>query len=154
MNAEIVTLPDRWVMGAQTRIQPMGADYGALWSQGFDPHQSAIQPLATEEGYYGIYFGREEAGWVDFCTGMMVAQGARPPEGCITRAVPGGIYARFNVTMATIGSTWGAIYSRWLPSSGYVEDESRPAMEYYPPVAMSPEAPVVIFVPIKPRATM
>ncbi|MFO7697443.1 MAG: hypothetical protein R6X16_09835 [Anaerolineae bacterium] len=54
MNIEIVNMPERWVMGTQTRIQPMGADYGSIWAQGFDPHAHAIRPLATEPGYYGI----------------------------------------------------------------------------------------------------
>ncbi|MFO7697444.1 MAG: GyrI-like domain-containing protein [Anaerolineae bacterium] len=88
---------------------------------------------------------------MDFVTGMMVAQGAPAPEGCLVRAVPGGTYARFDCTMATIGSTWGTIYGQWLPASGYTEDESRPAMEYYAPDAMGPEAPVVIYVAVKPK---
>lgn len=151
MDVKIVDLPDRRVMGTQTRIQPMGADYGALWSQGFDPHLSQIQPLASEEGFYGVYFGREEPGWVDFVAEMMVRKGTQPPAGGIVRPVPGGAYARVDCTMATIGSTWGAIYAEWLPSSPYSEDESRPALEYYPPVAMDPQAPVALFVPVKTR---
>jgi predicted transcriptional regulator YdeE len=152
MDVSIVELPDRWVMGTQTRIQPLGADYGTIWSLGFDPHLNEIQPLATEEGFYGIYFGREETGWVDFVAGMMVPDGAQPPAGCVARPVAGGTYARFDCTMATNGSTRSAIYGQWLPASAYAEDQSRPALEYYPPAAMDPQAPVVILTPVKPKA--
>jgi predicted transcriptional regulator YdeE len=105
MQVRIVQLAHRSVMGTETRIQPMGADYGTHWPLGFDPHLNEIQPLATEKGFYGIFFGREETGWVDFVAGMMVPEGALPPAGCVMRPVPGGTYARFDCTMAAIGST-------------------------------------------------
>jgi hypothetical protein len=95
MQVRIVQLAHRSVMGTETRIQPMGADYGTHWPLGFDPHLNEIQPLATEKGFYGI----------DFVAGMMVPEGALPPAGCVMRPVPGGTYARFDCTMAAIGST-------------------------------------------------
>jgi predicted transcriptional regulator YdeE len=152
MDVLVITLPDRWVMGVQARIQPMGADYGALWHDGFDPHAAEIEPLAVEEGYYGVYYPTGEPGWVDFVAGVVVPEGAPAPAGCVVRLLPGGAYARVDVTMAAIASTWGAIYGEWLPGSGYVEDEERPALEHYPPAEMSPQAPVSIFVAVRPVA--
>lgn len=152
MNTEIVTLPDRWIMGTQSRIQPMSADYGTIWAQGFDPHGNEIRPLALDPGYLGVYYSSGEPGWVDFVAGMVVAEGSQPPEGCIVRALPGGLYGRIPCTMATIGSTWGQIYGQWLPASAYVEDQTRPAMEYYPPDALGPDARVTIYVALSSRA--
>lgn len=47
MNAEIVTLSERWVVGTQSRIQPVSADYGTIWAQGFDPHQNEIATVPS-----------------------------------------------------------------------------------------------------------
>ncbi len=151
MEAKIVQLPDRHVMGAVSRIEPMSADYMALWSKGFDPHAAAVAALATEQGYYGVYYGTDQPGWVDFMAGMVVGADAVAPKGLEVRPMPGGTYARFDCTLGTIGPTWGAIYGQWLPSSGYVEDYTRPALEYYPPETMSPDAAVTIWVAVQPK---
>jgi predicted transcriptional regulator YdeE len=150
MQPEIVQLPDRHILGSVARIEPMNADYVALWRNGFDPHESEVAALAVDPGYYGVYFGTDRPGWVDFVAGMVVGADVVAPEGLVLRPLPGGAYARFDCTLGTIGATWGAIYGQWLPTSGYAEDETRPALEYYPPGAMSPDAAVSIWVAIRP----
>lgn len=67
------------------------------------------------------------------------------------RPLPGSAYARFDCTLGTIGATWGAIHKEWLPTSGYTEDEGRPALENYPPDCLSPDAPVTIWVAVHPQ---
>ena len=152
MNAEIVTLEDRYVLGSVARINPMAADYPKIWSEGFDPHAPVVAEMAVEPGYYGIYYGSEQEGMVDFLAGMVVGEDATPPEGLELRLLPGGVYARFEGTMATIGETWGGIMGQWLPTSDYVEDLSRPAFEYFAPdMGQGPEAPVVICVAVAKR---
>lgn len=151
MQPTIVQLPERQVMGYTARIEPMRADYMVLWRDGFDPHQATVSAMATEPGYYGVFFASGLPGWVDFVAGMVVAAHASPPEGLVVRPLPGGAYARFECTMQTIGATWGAIYGQWLPASSYAADETRPPFEYYPPEAMSPDAAVSIWVAIKPK---
>lgn len=149
MDAAIVTLEDRLVLGSVARINPMAADYVRIWREGFDPHQPAVSRMAAEPGYYGVYYSSEEAGMVDFLAGMVVASDSAVPEGLKARPLPGGVYARFDVTLSTIGAAWAAIYSEWLPGSGYVEDPSRPALEYFAPdMGEGPDAPVAIYVAV------
>ena len=123
MDAEMVQLADRQIMGYEARIEPMSADYPALWSQGFDPHGDAVRTLATEPGYYGVYYGTGEPGIVNFVAGMIVGPDAAPVEGLVVRSLPGGDYAA---------------------------DEARPGFEFYPPEAMRPDAPVAIYLAVKP----
>jgi predicted transcriptional regulator YdeE len=74
------------------------------------------------------------------------------PEGLTLRPVAGGSYARFDCTMSELSQTWGAIYSQWLPSSAYAEDETRPSIEYYPPdMDMGPEGKAEIYIAVKPK---
>ena len=152
MNAEIVTLEDRYVVGSVARINPMAADYPKIWSEGFNPHAPVVAEMAVEPGYYGVYYGSEQEGMVDFLAGMVVGADATPPEGLELRPLPGGVYARFDGTMATISATWGGIYSQWLPASSYFEDPARPAIEYFAPdMGEGPEAPVTIYVAVAKR---
>ena len=148
MKAVIVERQDGQVLGFLARINPMEADYGALWQKGFDPHQRVVKDLALEPGYYGVYYASEEEGKADLVAGMLVGEVANVPEGLTLRDLPGGTYARFDCTMATIGPTWGGIYGQWLPTSGYAEDSSRPGIECYPPDMQGPESPVTIYVPV------
>jgi predicted transcriptional regulator YdeE len=54
--------------------------------------------------------------------------------------------------MSELSQTWGAIYSQWLPSSAYAEDETRPSIEYYPPdMDMGPEGKAEIYIAVKPK---
>ena len=149
MNAEIVERADAKVLGTMARINPMEADYRALWDGQFDPHTAEVAAHAVEEGYYSVYYATEEEGKADYIAGQMVGDVADVSEGLTLRAVPGGTCARFDCKMAAIGQTWGAIYGQWLPASAYEQDETRPSLEYYPPGAMGPEADVAIFVPVK-----
>jgi len=150
MQAEIVQRQDTQILGIMARINPMDADYGELWGQRFTRYQQVVEALAVESGYYGVYYATDEPEMADFVAGMMVGQVADVPEGLTLRAVPGGTYGAFDCTLSTIGQTWGNIYSQWLPASEYTEDDTRPAMEYYPPdMSPGPEGKLTILVPLK-----
>lgn len=152
MRPEIIQRSEQYLMGYQKRIQPMEADYLALWRDGFEPHEPDVSRIAVEPTYYGAYYGTSEPGRVDFVAGMLVPKGALPMEGLVVRALPGGLYARFRCTMATISLTWRAIYGQWLRESGYAEDETRPAFECFPAETASPEAKAEIWVPVRSSA--
>mgnify|MGYP000942399806 CR=1 FL=1 len=150
MQVEIVQRPAAHVLGIMARINPMNADYNELWGQRFTRYEQIVTALAVEPGYYGVYYATDEPEMADFVAGMMVRQVADVPDGLTLRAVPAGTYAAFACTMSTIGQTWADIYARWLPASEYVEDEGRPALEYYPPdMSPSPDGVLTILVPIK-----
>jgi len=149
MNPEIIERAEFSVLGITARINPMEADYQDLWGNQFTPRQNEIFALAAEPGCYSFYFGTEQEGLADFIAGVIVEQGTPAPEGLVVRAAPGGQYAVFACTMATLSPTWGQIYAEWLPSSEYVEDESRPSYEYYAvDMGEGPDAPLTIHVPI------
>ncbi len=149
MEAEIITRGESAVLGVTARINPAQADYKAIWEQQFTPRHAEIAARAVEKSYFGVYYGTDQPGLVDFVAGMAVPVGERAPEGLTHRVVPGGLYAKFRCAMSAIGPTWGAIYGQWLPASPYAEDESRPALEHYPPEMMGPDSPVEIYVAVK-----
>lgn len=150
MNPEMIERGDFTVLGIMARINPMEADYMALWGEQFAPRQEEILPLAVEPGCYSFYFGCEQEGMADFVAGVIVPEGTEAPEGLVVRAAQGGKYAVFSATMATISQTWGGIYAEWLTQSEYAEDESRPSYEYYAPdMGEGPDAPLAIYIPIK-----
>ena len=149
MKAEIVSRSPGWIVGIEARIVPSQADYRGLWEQQFMPRHEEIKSLSTEGAYYGVYFPCDEPGKADFLAGMMTAERAKAPAGLSIRAVPAGLYARIECAMAELAQTWSAVYREWLPSSGYEEDEARPAIEYYPPEMSGPQSPVTIFVAVR-----
>lgn len=151
MDAEIVDRPAGWVLGIGARIVPGQADYKGLWEGQFMPRHEEIKRLAVDRAYYGVYYPCDEPGKADFIAGMATAESTAVPEGLVMRPLPGGTYARFRCTMASMAATWGSIYREWLPASEYLEDETRPALEYYPPEMTGPESEVTIFVALKPK---
>ena len=149
MEPEIVTRAESAVLGVTARINPTQADYREIWERRFMPRHAEIAARAVEKSYYGVYYGTDQPGLVDFVAGMVADVGESVPEGLAHRVVPAGLYAKFRCTMGSIGPTWGAIYGQWLPASAYVEDEARPALEHYPPETMGPDSPVEIYVAVK-----
>lgn len=151
MEAETVTRSPGWVLGIEARIVPAQADYKELWERGFMPRYEEIRRLAVDDAFLGAYYASPEPGKVDFVAGMMTTETAEVPQGLVKRPVSGGLYARFQCAMSAIGPTWGTIYREWLPSSQYEEDETRPALECYPPETRGPDDVVTVFVALKPR---
>ena len=151
MEPEILTRPDETVLGVTVRINPSEANYREIWEQRFMPRAGEIAARAVDPSYYGVYYGTNEPGRVDFVAGMRVAEGgeATAPPGLTQRAVPGGLYAKFRSSMADLGRTWRDIYGRWLPAAEYAEDELRPAVEHYPPEMAGPDAMIEIYVAVK-----
>ncbi len=151
MEPRMIKRPDAQVLGVMHRINPMEADYGELWEKEYMPRHRDVEALASEAGHYGVYYATDEENMADFVSGMLVDESTAAPEGLTLRPIPGGDYAAFECTMGSIGPTWGDIYSKWLPSSGYQEDESRPSIEYYSPETEDEQSPVTIMIPVKPR---
>ena len=147
MEAKIVERKRCKLLGIGARINPMQADYGALWAA-FSQHADAMGAMAIEEGAYSAYYACDVPDMADFVGGMVVADDAVAPEGLVLREVPGGTYAAFEGRMDTIGQTWGGIYESWLPQSDWVADESRPGLEYYAPDQMGPTGVVRVLVPV------
>lgn len=150
MEPAVVTRQTFNVLGVQSRIDPRTADYRSIWEKQFEPHHDFVRRLATEPGYYGMYFPSEVPGKVDFIAGMAVADTGEIPRGLVVREVPVAQYAVFECKMDAIGSTWEKIYGGWLADSEqYAEDESKACFEYFPPGADEGKALVSIHVPLR-----
>ncbi len=137
-----------WVLGIQERANPMETDYAAFWAR-FQERFAEVEPLATGPDGYGVYFPVGEEHIVDVFGGMAVAAGTAAPEGMVVREVPAGHYAVFECTISDIGPTWGAIYSEWLPTSGYAADPAHPCFEQFAPGCHEGAEPVRILVPVR-----
>jgi predicted transcriptional regulator YdeE len=138
------------VMGILNRIDPMTADYQAIWGGQFGPVHDQVKAQSTDQGCYGVYFATDEPGMADMLAGMAVGAVADVPEGLVLREVPTATYAVFECAMDALGPTWAAIYEEWLPASDqYEEDETKACLEYFPPGAEDGRAPVLIHVPVK-----
>ena len=140
------------VMGICEAINPMDADYKAIWSSGFMPHVGTIAPHSTDGCYYGVYFmipGEKQL--VDMVAGMAVAGVDEAPEGLAIRDVPAAECVVFSCTVATIGQTWQHAYGVWLPASEYEEDDSHSCFECYPPDTTGDDSPLTIHIPIRKR---
>jgi predicted transcriptional regulator YdeE len=150
MTPEVFSRRSFNVLGVQSRIDPLTADYGTIWEEQFSPHHAFVRELAVEAGYYGVYFASPAPGQVDFIAGMAVGDVESYPAALVLRTVSAGQYAVFQCSMDAIGPTWQAIYNDWLANSGvYAEDETRASFEYFPPGVEEGKAPVSINVPLK-----
>lgn len=149
MEPKIITRESFTVLGIQARIDPMKADYGMIWEKQFMPHHDAIRSLAIDAGYYGVYFGTEEPGKVDFIAGISVGPVEHVPEGLVIREISPAKYAVVECNMEAIGPTWGFIYGEWLPNADHYEEETQKAcFEYFPPGTEKGEGQVSIHVPV------
>jgi predicted transcriptional regulator YdeE len=152
MDVEIVTRDGFAVMGVQMRCTPETAEFEEVWMRRFMPQHDRVAALATDKGYYGVWFGTEEKGMMDYLAGMAVEKGCRAPEGFAVRDVPGGRYAVAECTVGTIGETWEAVFGEWLPASACEYDGPRAGFEYYPPETAAQDSPVMIYLPVKEAA--
>jgi len=140
------------VMGVQVRINPMQADYHGIWTNQFEPRQGEIRPHVCEDVGYGLYFPTEDQYLVDFVAGLPVAGVDTTPEGLVLREVPARLEAVFECSLHELGPTWHAIFSKWLPTSGYEHDAPHPCYERFPPGCHEGTAPVTVHVAVSKRA--
>ncbi len=136
------------VLGVQVRVNPMTADYKAIWEQ-FMAREAEVTPHNSDGVYYGVFFPTGEEGLDDHLAGMAVTGVTEAPEGLVLREVPAGQEAVFPCTMDTIGATWASAFE-WLPANGQEYDHPLPCYERYVP---SPQGPptVTIHIPVRAR---
>lgn len=84
--------------------------------------------------WLGLSFGNPHEAVTEFVYyAAAVLSEVQMPAKLETMALPGGLYARHQLVgpYTRISAAIEALYSRWLPTSGYVAD-SRPMIEHYP----------------------
>jgi predicted transcriptional regulator YdeE len=150
MEAELTDRAAFSVMGIQVRINPMAADYEAIWHQ-FLPREAEIAPSSSEPVYFGVFSPTDEEGQDDFIAGMAVTAVDAVPGGLVLREIGAAREAVFACTMATIGETWAGSFQDWMPANGYEYDHPRPCYERYVPDPAGGHPSVTIHIPIRPK---
>jgi predicted transcriptional regulator YdeE len=149
MEPEIVHLDGFTVMGIVTLIKrgsESAEQFGAIWSE-FESRHAEIAPYSTGRRYYGLSFGPDEKGVIEYMAGMAVKDVESVPEGLVVRDVPGADYAAFACPIRNIGGTYQHIFGEWLPKSGYRLNKLAPSFEKYPP-AGNDQSLVLIHIPV------
>lgn len=129
MKPKIVVLEDLKVMGMVYKGKNQNGEIGQLWNE-FIPKMGDIKQAVGDHKSYGICEPLEEnLEDVDFdnpndfryLAGLAVHDKDPVPEGMEVWDVTHKKYAVFTHigSVETLGDTYKAIYSEWIPSSGY-----------------------------------
>ena len=121
--------------------------FKAIWID-FEKRHDEIKPYSTDGAYYGISFGTDEAGEVDYLAAMAVEPSVDVPEGLVLREVPAARYAVFECPVGAIGRTYRLIFSGWLPGSSFELSRSAAVFEQYAHEGQEPTL-VRIHVPLE-----
>lgn len=153
MQSQLLTKPALTIAGMKIRTQPMSPEIPQLWGK-FAPRIDEIAQIAEPMVSYGL-MGRYSAdmGGFDYMAGVSVESAADLPAGMTTWEIDAHTYAVFEATLSTIGETFGYIYNRWLPDSGYqpVRDF---CFERYPETFNpdDPNSKMAIYIPVVKKA--
>lgn len=144
MEPQIVEKEGFIVMGVLSAEAHENDDFETPWND-FMSHDEKVKAHSTDGAYYGVNFG--EKGAMEYLAGMAVEGVEDAPQGLALREVPGGRYAVFGCTVATIHEAYENIFGEWLPASRY-EHDARPDFERYGPDTTSGGDEVLIHIPI------
>lgn len=147
MQPEFVERDAFHVMGFQSRAPFEDDDFETIWRD-YTAYHDAVSAGSRDGAHYGVCFGEGPGGPMEYLAGMAVEGVAEVPNGLTLREVPGGRFAVFGCTVATIHDTYEHIFHEWQPDPEHRIDASRPNFEQYPPNTTSSKCPVFIYVPI------
>jgi AraC family transcriptional regulator len=102
----------------------------AQWAH-FAPHLGKV-PGQFGTASYGVCWNYKPGCGFDYLSGVEVSDVSNLPDGYRKVRIPAGRYAVFTHRqhVSTIASTIDAIWTKWLPNSGYQAAET-PAFERY-----------------------
>lgn len=153
MEPQFVTKPAFTVVGMLLRATPMSPEIPQLWDR-FAPRIDEIPHLAEPDVSYGVMGNYDTANsQFDYLAGCSVTQVGDLPDGMSRWDVPAQTYAVFETTIPTMGQTMDAIYTKWLPTSGYRQTNSMYFERYGE--TFSPEDPastLSICIPVETQA--
>ena len=124
----------RMFLAGLIRTYPM-ADIGgipALWEQ-FNAMEGALTDVVDGEVAYGASLSYSEERGCEYMAANAVSDLSDVPKDFQTATIPSATYAIFRQPshITLIRPTIHAIWSKWLPASGYVAAET-PVVEFYP----------------------
>jgi AraC family transcriptional regulator len=126
----------------------------AQW-QRFVPH---IGHIPNQIGFttYGVLHNCDDAGNMEYLCGVQVSDFSRTPKGLTNLRLPDQKYAVFFHAghVSTIRTTWQAIFTQWLPESGF-KAAGGPEFERYTERfnPMTGAGGVEIWIPVAPAAS-
>jgi predicted transcriptional regulator YdeE len=136
------------VLGILNRLNPMEADYRAIWHEQVAPRWAEMEALSSEPGSLTAFFGADKQPETDIITGVIVRAGTVAPPGLALRDIPGGPYVVAACRLEDTGATWHELFHNWKAHSEATIDFSKPTVEYYPPVTAGEEMSAEIWIPI------
>lgn len=130
MEHTIKQKPAFTVVGMKHRGAPGNPEIPKLWDR-FIPLEQQIKHRAEPHIGYGV-MGRYDpaTNTFDYMAGVPVTSTDDIPDGMETWQLPAGKYAVFTTCLKTIHQDMNAIYSQWLPGSGY-QPVDQPNFELY-----------------------
>ncbi len=136
MESQIITIPEKKLVGKRIRMSLSGNRTAELW-QSFMPRRKEIRKKLNAE-FISVEVYDPEMEFIDFTpetefekwAAVEVSNYDETPEGMETLDIPGGLYAIFDYKGAAneFESTFRYIFATWLPASDYSLD-NRPHFE-------------------------
>jgi AraC family transcriptional regulator len=129
MSVKVVELPAVTVVGMKIVTMPMSPDIPALWPKfvaRIDEIENPLEPNVS----YGVMWPGESMDVLNYMAVMSVAKLGQVPSGMESTTLPAGSYASFKYPLSGLGQGFGEIFSRLLPSSGFVQTPG-PLFERY-----------------------
>lgn len=121
------------IAGSAARYAPAdtGRDIPKQWMT-FAPHIGHVPGQVAPKVSYGVVTGMGADGKLEYVCGVEVANFDQIPEDWARVTLGSQQYAVFTHRdhVSKTGETWKAIYSQWLPQSGYQEVHA-PSFELY-----------------------
>lgn len=119
MQYEIVTLPEKTVVGFQARTSNASPDMqsviGILWQKLFAGDTFSSIPCKCNDRSIGLYSGYSADGMeYDVTVGCEVKDASALPQGMVSSVIPAGRYAKFSALgddVDTVAKLWGEIWN-------------------------------------------
>jgi AraC family transcriptional regulator len=120
MTLKIVERPAFTVVGMKIVTQPRSPAIPGLWPKfvtRIDEIDSPCEPKVS----YGVMWHGESMNVLHYLAAVSVVKPVRVPQGMTMLALPVGTYASFSYPLSGLVNGFCEIFSRLLPSSGYVQ---------------------------------
>lgn len=150
MEPQIVDQPGFIVIGMHYHGRNEQNEIFQMW-QALGARMPEIPQVINPEIAYGLSDNVDhDTGEFDYVAGLEVREGTALPEGMVQWEVAGGTYAVFPCTLPTLGEVFDAVYSTWLPKSGYQRADG-PEVERYDEHfdPQDPDSQLEVFIPIR-----
>jgi predicted transcriptional regulator YdeE len=147
----IRTLSACVVVGLRARVRPMSPQIPKLWDD-FLRRMNEIAYRAESDVSLGVMgHWDQQLNQFDYQAGVVVNDARSVPSGMVRWEIPGGEYAVFDATLATIGDVFESVPTA-LYERGY-EQIDGPTVERYGPDFAQPQQPLQVWVPVQRRQT-